>query len=541
MKGYPLEIDDDELSEGNHDDDTTSAVPDSDSGDQPMAAQWAAIRTLREETEFHHKKFVDLASSFHDPIISKLLDDYPDSKSIRGTGAQLFKDILSGFQPRTLSHVFAFTSFSYSMSQLLYKDGRLDKIDVLADLKSWRDLISDTKEKHAFNRLAPELWPESKEHLHFIDVPGPVNAGLFPFGSFDPQPLNPVGSAGSTLSQAPWAQDIGNLGFPSGSAGGLEDHVGYSQGFSSPSTQDLAVATQVLNMTMNVHEQYNFSAIDPGTPFSSQPPPDDAEWMAAKQPAPDIQGPFPTQPPPPFEPREASADRNAGVDVSLEKTMMFLVVLIFLQDVGELLYILSGRSLASRRHHVYAAEQALQQRFFQDAQETFFKPCYQGINSNFPTGLALLAVAETFTKDGYLRSVAEIKHYLGGVASAVFPPGDLYEGFSSVILCPSAMTQPKPLSKSRKRQRSRDAMSGDDASFEPRKRTGNHVCQDCGAEGYSDRSALRKHQMQKHPKKSPIRCAYGACKYESQRRDRVREHFRKLHPGAPLPERLRKK
>ncbi|KAK0750990.1 hypothetical protein B0T18DRAFT_60058 [Schizothecium vesticola] len=121
---HPLEISDDDL----HDRE--------DVGDQPMASQWAAIRSLTKETEYQYNRFLILASRSDDPIISDLLALYPNPKSIRTTGAQLFKDVLEGFRPQKLSHVFAFTFFSYAISKLLCKMDRFDRDDILRDLKT---------------------------------------------------------------------------------------------------------------------------------------------------------------------------------------------------------------------------------------------------------------------------------------------------------------------------------------------------------------------------------------------------------------------
>jgi hypothetical protein len=101
-----------------------------------IASQWAAIRSLRKETEFHHRRLQVLARQLGNPIISNLLDTYPDSRSVYRKGAQIVKDVLEGFRPNKLSLVFAFTYFSYSISQLLHKKDRIDKNDILADIRA---------------------------------------------------------------------------------------------------------------------------------------------------------------------------------------------------------------------------------------------------------------------------------------------------------------------------------------------------------------------------------------------------------------------
>lgn len=188
-----------------------------------------------------------------------------------------------------------------------------------------------------------------------------------------------------------------------------------------PSVQDTALDEQLLGVLLNLHNEFNFAAIPlDGTGLSVHT--FDTGWTGGVQsepiaPSKSFSTSFSEAPPEPKESEPLPEDERSPGESSLEKTKMFLVVLIFLQDVGELLYILSGRSLASRRHQMYTAEQAHQERFYWSAQETFFAPCYQGIHSTFPTATALLSVAETFTRNGCLRSVAEIKHYLGSVAT----------------------------------------------------------------------------------------------------------------------------
>jgi hypothetical protein len=107
-------------------------------------------------------------------------------------------------------------------------------------------------------------------------------------------------------------------------------------------------------------------------------------------------------------------------EVRLDDTAMFLVVIVFLQDIAELVYILSGRSLSSRRHKLYKAEEREQALFYQSARETFFAPRYEAYNApnpEWPAFSALLSVAERFTEDGLLRSIGEVRHYLTSVAA----------------------------------------------------------------------------------------------------------------------------
>lgn len=390
--------------------------------ERSFASQWAAIRTLREETEFHHKKFRDMAANhLHDPIISGLLEQYPNSSTIRNTGAQLVKDVLEGFRPTKLSHVFAFTSFSYAISKLLYKKERLKQDDILADLKAWRDLILDKREKQAFNRLAPELWPESRDHLHFIDIPEESVVSPTPFpatspatdlsSSLDPstsqhlsQQTNGESTAGSSMNSVYGSYDLSYIAMPS--------------------TTDArsTVANRATEQLISVNNAYDFSAlsqfdeleyylpiqlVDTGWP-QQRVTSSYAHDSSHRPSAPRTANPHPA---------ELDSQTPKRV-VALEETVLFLVVFAFLQDIVGLLNVLSGRNfLGPQRHKLFRAQQGAQEVFYHSAKKTFFEPFCQSQDSGKPACMALLSVADKFTKQGYLQTFSEIQHYLVTLAT----------------------------------------------------------------------------------------------------------------------------
>ncbi|KAK3378839.1 hypothetical protein B0T24DRAFT_674678 [Lasiosphaeria ovina] len=457
------------------DGDLLSSEPVTAVDDQPMASQWAAIRSLREETAFHHKRFQQLATRLNDPVIFKLLDIYPDARSIRNEGAQLVMDVLKGFQPRKLSLVFAFTCFSYSISQLLHKKGRLDKADILADIKTWRDMISDSRERQAFNRLAPELWPEAKDHLHFIDIPEHLTRGVVASADPSSRLAGYAGSAEPPIPQHPYLQPLGSTIADQNGTLDFTDSFNFNDTAPDANLQDIIISEEIVRLLALSHEVNNYAAI--GAPVS-QPRhegPPDTGWP------PPIETMDPTYPgrlsipsvytySPGAESESSQLGNDESKDPDLKETIMFLVVFNFLQDMGQLLYILSGRSLTSRCYELYRTEQEDQEAFYMSAQEAFFKPCYQDRNSGFPAAMALLSVAETFTKNGYLRSIAEIKHYLVGFAAAVFPPGAAFEQFlSSILQSVPVPAQAPALNRARKRQMSADEeLSSPDYISSPR-------------------------------------------------------------------------
>ncbi|KAK3360367.1 hypothetical protein B0T25DRAFT_565267 [Lasiosphaeria hispida] len=515
---YPTEIDitDDLLGNtpGSHH--TAPPEPAATIEDQPMASQWAAIRSLRKETEFHHERFQVHVRRLQDPIISNLLDIYPDARSIRNTGAQLVKDILEGFQPHKLSLVFAFTCFSYSISQLLYKKGHIAKSDTLANIRVWRDLIADPRERQAFNHLAPKLWPEAKEHLHFIDIPA------FPVDSAQatPAPLSDlwlatssslVGPAGLSPSQLLHSQPSGQISRPADNTASphLPDQYPFGVMPPDPSLRDPApVIENLVGLLNSSHGAIDFSTLGV---FSSQ-----LQWQPDEPdpPAPPLGPPVP---PTKFDPSDRERKRSqlanqAAGGTKLEETVMFLVVLAFLQEIGQLLYTLSGSSLASRCHKMYPAQQGEQEAFYRKARDTFFEPWSQRPSSGLPAFRALVSVADMFTRDGYLQSIDEIEHYLAGVAVAVLPPGAAFKEFLYSILggVYATPTRTPDSSSPRKRQRNTDE---DPVTASKRDRT--------------------------KPGPPPVSCE--ECDYTCPRRDRVRSHFLKQHPGIALPERLREK
>ncbi|KAK0716229.1 hypothetical protein B0H67DRAFT_645873 [Lasiosphaeris hirsuta] len=543
---YPAEIDitDDLLGDPPGPSHTAAPEPPAAMGDQPMASQWAAIRSLRKETEFHHARFQALVTQLRDPIISNLLKIHPDARSIRNTGAQMVKDILEGFQPRELSLVFAFTSFSYSISQLLYKKDRIGKSDILADIRAWRDLIADPKERHAFNRLAPELWPEAKEYLHFIDIPAYPAGSAVPLPNPWPETVPLVGSAALSpfqlLHPQPDRQPETTPPVDYTAPSHPQDRYSFDNMPMDPNPGDARLSQDIVDM-MNISQRvFGFSSIDPDLIFSNQ-----SQWPLANElqpPDPPVGLPAPPMKfdPPDREEKSSPLTNQAVGNAKLEETVMFLVILAFLQETGQLLYILSGRSLASRCYKMYPAQKREQEAFYRKAQEVFFKPWSQRPNSGAPAFRALVSVAEMFTQGGYLRSIDEIEHYLACVATAVLPPGAAFKEFISSIFSeiPATSTQTPDSSNPKKRRRKKD----DDPAKASKQVPQRRLCKYDGCNAtYSDPSGLRKHCVQSHGKPGPLSVSCGECNYTSLRRDRVRDHFRKQHSGIALPENLQDK
>lgn len=391
-----------------------------DPAQQPKASQWAAIRNLKDETEFHHQRFQKIVAAMGNSELLKLRDSYPDSKSVRNKGLVIFKDILDGYQPRELREVFAFACLSYAISQLLFRSGRIDKSEILGGVRSWRDLISDQRERHAFSILALELWPEAKDHMHCIPIPdrtrrlsvalvgpgGVPATGCSEFAVTGGDLLLTGDSfIGTSTDLLPAANllplDIENMD-PH-----LTDVFEYSP---QPEIHDTLT---------NTHQQYNFSALSPrmNPAFSEDPPgadrlglpPTHAELDQDRR---EVVFADPT------EGEDSPHPTNTTADVKkIEDTSMFLVIFTFLLGFGELLSVLSGRTFSSREYKLYGTEKEDRKRFSRSARESFFQPRRDDPNFVPPTFLALLSTAQMFTKTGALQSIDEIEYYLCSVAS----------------------------------------------------------------------------------------------------------------------------
>jgi hypothetical protein len=420
----------------------------------PMASQWAAIRSLRQETAFHHERFQQLARDLGDATISKLLDTYPDARSVRNKGAQLVKDVLEGFQPRDLSLVFAFASFAYAISQLLYKRGRIDKSEILADLQVWRDLISDPRERDAFNLIAQNLWPEAKDHLHFIPIPSScVGSHMhLPFPHLPTRHATPPDGTLAARETVCLAPDFPFPFPPSSQAGDpqlnllsstleLADYAYFGEGHTTshddpgnvPADFDMLFGRTIRRMSQS-NAELDFAALEPvkslfPQPLTSGSPPSTSllgEGIPSRQQGTTSSGPpggrREQEPPEPI--------KQAPDELKLDDTGMFLAVLVFLQEIAELVFILSGRIIASRRQKLYKVEERDQEAFYLSALDTFFEPRRRRQDMEEPEALAfqaLLFVAEKFSQAGLLRAIAEIKHYLVDVAAVSLCSSHLVE------------------------------------------------------------------------------------------------------------------
>ncbi|KAJ4120058.1 hypothetical protein NW768_010341 [Fusarium equiseti] len=130
---------------------------------------WSSIRTVRDGMATLWKHFVEVAANLDNPAINNVLADYQDAKGLRQTGAIAFRNTVNGLVPNDLCKIFAFCSLSYVVSCLLYSRNRIAEGDILAGIRLWLDALEKEDEREAFKLLAEHLWPEARNHLHFMD------------------------------------------------------------------------------------------------------------------------------------------------------------------------------------------------------------------------------------------------------------------------------------------------------------------------------------------------------------------------------------
>lgn len=150
----------------------------------PRESQWATLRSLRMASMYHYKQFTRVTANSTSTNIRKLRKSYVTAKNMLDMGILTFRNVLHGQIPTTLVEIFAFASLSYVISKTLHSNGHIDESDILSGILDWRAAIVDESEKSAFDEIAKQLWPESKDIMHFIPVKSkelsPEIAGLRP-------------------------------------------------------------------------------------------------------------------------------------------------------------------------------------------------------------------------------------------------------------------------------------------------------------------------------------------------------------------------
>lgn len=379
---------------------------------QPMPSQWAAIRSLRGEIEFHHKRFLELTAKSDNATLHGLRATFPSPKSIRKSGTIMYRDILNGFKPCLLEDIFAFASLSYAMSQQLSKRGRIKHEDILEGLRVWRDAISDSTQKEAFSILAEALWPEARNHLHFIPLsPATVaksvaQSTVAGMHAQLPDIFGAEHSINSSLAELIYST------LPAHSA--LQPHIASLDYIPSLAFDYDTPRDNAIDLANDYRDQFGLFDLIHTDSITNQP------MAAGHSLRPCQTDPISWDPGPSAQEAPTAtnhdATREAERAAQLRQTGVFLIVFAFVLETRELLRILSGRGLISRPLQRYEAEREKQKRFYESARVTFFKPrCLpEACPSQWFT--AVLSVANDFAELGYLRSIEEVRYFLVTVA-----------------------------------------------------------------------------------------------------------------------------
>jgi len=434
-----LEIDDADLQLPSQETDSyaTAPSPPSIPEPQPMPSQWADLKSLRAEIEHTHQRFFELTKNSSNQVLCSLRKTFPTAKSVRKMGVIVYKDILNGFQPCQLQHVFAFTSLSYGMSRQLAKRGRLEKHEILSGLDVWSACISDPLQKEAFDSLSGSLWPETK--LHSRSESEQERGTMEAFGSSLSQ--DPLGNAGIDTSQS----TLGNKSY---------EYHPYLDSTQATLLDPLPnISCDAMDLSHLSYEEFAFHEIPELYDLNHQSL---ATGLNLPQDRINSEGDWGIE----TSVRESGAaqleEKKNGQDdaLHLRDTGVFIAVLVFINHAKLLLRILSGKGLISRPQMRYDTEKENQRRFYESAQRKFFKPHSRCDACPSRAFVALLSVADVFAQAGYLRSIAEVKYYLITVAGvswqaqglcihprlltvtqAFFAPGETFEEFIKWAMC----------------------------------------------------------------------------------------------------------
>lgn len=385
---------------------------------QPMPSQWTAIRSLRGEIEFHHKRFLELTEKSDNATLHSLRATFPTPKSIRKSGTIMYRDILDGFKPYLLEDIFAFASLSYAMSQQLSKRGRIKQEDILQGLRIWRDAISDSTQREAFNILAEALWPEARNHLHFMPLPpvtvtsGVAQSTVAGLNVQLPDLFRPDHNINPSLAEL--------MSSNSPAYNALYSHIPSLDYIPSLDFDHNIPRDNAIDLALDYRDQFGLFNLNHTGSITSQPLAGENSRRQG-QPGPISWDPGPSsQEAPTATNNEATPEAEKAAQ--LRQTGVFLIVIAFILEIKELLRILSGRGLISRPPQRYEAEKEKQKRFYELAQATFFKPRCQPEACPSQLFTAVLSVANNFAKSGYLRSIEEVRYFLVTVAPVSLRP-----------------------------------------------------------------------------------------------------------------------
>ncbi|KAF5682322.1 hypothetical protein FDENT_7724 [Fusarium denticulatum] len=431
----------------------TNSAPDSqpNSTDPKQAREnaWASIRTVREGMQILWEHFVDVSYDVNLPAINNIRAEYHDSKGLRQAGVFAFRNTLTGPAPNDLVKIFSFCSLSYVVSRLLYSRGRLAEGDILAGIRLWLNALEDEDERKAFEVLAQRLWPEARNHLHFINlnmgeqsrklatslrrVETPFSAP--PTQTYPVLPLASLGPQTSSLYEQPVPASSFELG------GSHDLAIAPGLGTIDPVLLNMFAPAYVHNLTDRTYDELNWSLALSET-HSHVPEPETNLWHGFD--------PGPVQPPDldigamgGVTPWSAIPQSNAGSPISstwshdshsrslsstpiddilatLQQTSVFTAVLEYIREHGAFWFKLAGCGLVSKDLRSCLAWSQERSRKRKQIETCYIQPLSSEKYTRDLPARGIVTVVEAFFDQGLLQSIEDIKSYMEHVASLLF-------------------------------------------------------------------------------------------------------------------------
>ncbi|KAK7418240.1 hypothetical protein QQX98_004024 [Neonectria punicea] len=405
---------------------------------QSRRRDWSSIRDVRDGMEHLWKEFDELADELNTDVVNNIRNYYGDAKGLRETGGIAFRNTLTGPAPSDLRKIFALTSLSYVVSCLLRDRNRLAEEDILAGIQVWMNAIQDPEEREAFIALAERLWPEAKNHLHFVPVEMSEDSRR----------------TAASLRRDPWTcmsisdQSI-NL-FPDQPvpfSNSLNITMPVMETYPSPPLPVVSISepspsgdAHVLNRTpQQVLENHVYTLTD-----LTQ---DSVQWWEFSERSPDIYAGISTLPiasqggpsvlppdtgqyldgPNPIAQGAANDVFADGVTFEvpisperLQRTTLFTVFFLFLDDLDQLLRNLSGGGMTLKDPSpAYACVQE-QQQIKDRINEELMSPLMEEGRSKDASSRGIVSVANRFVSMGYLQTIEEVMLYMSRIAYDIF-------------------------------------------------------------------------------------------------------------------------
>ncbi|KAL5607124.1 hypothetical protein FOBRF1_007621 [Fusarium oxysporum] len=413
---------------------------------------WASIRTVREGMQILWEHFVDVSHDVNLPAINNIRAEYHDSKGLRQAGVFAFRNTLTGPAPNDLVKIFAFCSLSYVVSRLLYSRGRLAEGDILAGIRLWLNALEDEEERKAFDVLARRLWPEARNHLHFIDLnmgeqsqrlAASLRRGEAPLSVPSPQmyPVLPLANLGPQTSSvyeqtAPaYSYDLGN----SHDLAIAPDLETIDPTLLNMFATDMSPA-HLLNLTDRTYDEFNFSLALPRIPVQIQEQ-QTTLWQGF-DPGPvqpldlgiNVMGPVPIWRPI----SQSNADSPSAISsnhdshnrllsskstvgdilASLQGTSVFTAVLKYIREHGAFWFKLAGCGLVSKDFRSCLAWSQERLRKRKQIEACYIQPLSSEKYTRDLPARGIVSVVEAFFDQGLLQSIEDIKSYMERIASA---------------------------------------------------------------------------------------------------------------------------